>query len=165
MLLSVDFAYTTSASIFVLLNAVNEMSVISDIQLMKKGLNLIPKKKIYQNVLVSQWSLLCILFVLSWLLDFRFKHLFYYEGVKASLFMKNSEMLVGAITGGVIAVVLLPLFMKLKKMAAAFEKIDFMLPKTLKQRITFFFIAVTAGVCEEIIFRGAVTYFFMYQYG
>ena len=135
--------------------------VISDIQLMKKGLNSIPKKKIYQNILVSQWTLLCILIVLWWILDFQFKHLFLYEGVKSSLFIKNSEMLVGAITGGVIAGVLLPLFMKSNKMTAAFEKIDFMLPKTLKQRITFFFIAVTAGVCEEIIFRGAVTYFFM----
>ena len=136
--------------------------VVSDIQLMKKGvLNSIPKKKIYQNILVSEWSIVCILIISWWLLDIQFKHLFYFEGaIETSMFMENREMFAGVIVGIVVAGIILPMFMKSNKMAAAFEKIDFMLPKTLKQRITFFFIAVTAGVCEEIIFRGAVTYFF-----
>lgn len=136
--------------------------VVSDIQLMKNGLNSIPKKKIYQSILVSDWSLVCILIVLWWILDFQFKHLFYFEGVKeTSIFMENREMFMGLIVGVIVGIVIVPFFMKSKNMDASFEKIDFMLPKTLKQRITFFFIAVTAGVCEEIIFRGAVTYFFM----
>ena len=139
--------------------------VASDIQLMKKGLNSIPKRKIYQSILVSDWSLVCILIVLWWTLDFQFKHLFYFEGVKeTSIFMENRELVVGLIVGVIVGIVIVPFFMKSKKsnkMDASLEQIDFMLPKTVKQRITFFFIALTAGVCEEIIFRGAVTYFFM----
>ena len=77
--------------------------------------------------------------------------------------MEDRELFVGLIVGVIAGIVIVPFFMKSNKinMDDSLKKIDFMLPKTVKQRITFFFIALTAGVCEEIIFRGAATYFFM----
>jgi len=133
--------------------------IVSDIQLMKKGLNSIPRASIYRSLLTTQWLLVFGLLLLWWLLDFRFEDLFYYNGeVAAGIVFENKEMFLGFLVGAILVVVILPFLMKKGRNIEAFEKIDFMLPKTIGQRVTFFFIAVTAGVCEEIIFRGATTY-------
>lgn len=60
-----------------------------------------------------------------------------------------------------VVIIIMPLLMMKGNNVKVFEKIDFMLPKTIRQRVAFFFIVVTAGVCEEIIFRGASTYLLM----
>ena len=133
--------------------------ITSDIQLMKKGLNSIPRASIYRSILTTQWLLLSVLLLLWWLLDLRFDDLFYYQANATTNFLiENKEMFLGFVTGSILVVVILPLFMNKERNIQSFEKIDFMLPKTVGQRVTFFFIAITAGVCEEIIFRGATTY-------
>ena len=132
--------------------------ITSDIQLMKKGLNSIPRASIYRSILTTQWLLLSVLLLLWWLLDLRFDDLFYYQENATSFWIENKDLFLGFVTGTILVIVILPLFMNKERNIQSFEKIDFMLPKTVGQRVTFFFIAVTAGVCEEIIFRGATTY-------
>ena len=58
--------------------------IVSDIQLMKKGLNSIPRASIYRSLLTTQWLLVFGLLLLWWLLDFRFEDLFYYNGEVAA---------------------------------------------------------------------------------
>lgn len=136
--------------------------IVSDIQLMKKGLNSIPRESIYRSILTMQWLLVAGLFILWWLLDLRFEDLFYWDGaLSPSVIFENNSRFLGLLTGAAIVMIVMPFLMLKGKNVKAFEKIDFMLPKTLGQRVTFFFIAVTAGVCEEIMFRGASTYLLM----
>ena len=133
--------------------------IVSDIQLMKKGLNSIPRESIYRSILTTQWLLVFGLLLLWWLLDFDLRTYFTITVKREQiLFLRIKEMFLGILVGATLAVVILPFFMKKGSTIEAFEKIDFMLPKTIGQRVTFFFIAITAGVCEEIIFRGATTY-------
>ncbi len=45
------------------------------------------------------------------------------------------------------------------KAARAFAKIDFILPKTRRQRLIWILVAVTAGTCEELLFRGFIFHY------
>ena len=74
-------------------------------------------------------------------------------------------MFLGFLVGVTLVVVILPFLMKKGRNIKALEKVDFMLPKTIGQRVTFFFIAITAGVCEEIIFREVVTTYVLLNIG
>lgn len=136
--------------------------IYSDIQLMKKGLNSIPRAEIYRSILTTQWLLVAMLLGLWWLLGLRFEDLYMFSGeAELGFITDNKEMFSGFIVGAAAVIIIMPLLMMKGKNVKALEKIDFMLPKTIGQRVTFFFIAVTAGVCEEIIFRGASTYLLM----
>ncbi|WP_107840827.1 CPBP family intramembrane glutamic endopeptidase [Metasolibacillus meyeri] len=54
----------------------------------------------------------------------------------------------------------MPFFLQKKgKAPVTIGNIDFFMPHTRHERIWFVFVAITAGICEELIFRGALTYF------
>ena len=136
--------------------------IVTDIELMKKGVNSVSKREIYSSILFTQWALVGILIVFWALIDIPYEQLVFIDAGKNTIsWIQNSNLMWGFIGGAALSVIVLPLVMKSDKPNPSLEKIDFMLPKTKIERVTFFFIAVTAGVCEEIIFRGAATYFFM----
>lgn len=136
--------------------------IYTDVQLMKKGLNSIPRADIYRSMLTTQWTLVAILLALWWMLDIEFVDLYKVQGESNIQFLlENKQMFMGAITGAALVLVLLPILMFKMKSSPALDKIDFMLPKTIGQRIVFFFVALTAGISEELLFRGAATYVLM----
>lgn len=133
--------------------------IYTDVQFMEKGVNSIPRANIYRSMLTTQWLLVALLVGLWWLLGLRFEDLYFFNGeADISFLIENKAQFSGAIVGAVTVLILMPLVMLKSKNVQAFEKIDFMLPKTIGQRVTFFFVALTAGITEEIIFRGAATY-------
>lgn len=133
--------------------------IYMDIQLMKKSLHAIPRAELYRSMLTTQWLLVALLLGLWWLIGLRFEDLYLFKGeANIRYLIENKEQFSGALVGAAVALILMPLVMMKSKNIQAFEKIDFMLPKTLSQRVTFFFVALTAGITEEIIFRGAATY-------
>ena len=136
--------------------------IYTDIQLMKKGLDSIPRADIYRSMLTTQWTIVAILLALWWMLDIDFADLYKIHADSDIQFLiENKQMFMGVLTGAAVGLVIIPLLMLKSKNTAAFDKIDFMLPKTIGQRVVFFFIAVTAGVSEELLFRGAATYLLM----
>lgn len=136
--------------------------IYTDVQLMKKGLNSIPKADIYRSMLTTQWSLVAILLALWWVVGLSFKDLYMLNAESnLSFLLENKQMFAGFLTGAAVVVIVMPFLMLKSKDVSAFEKIDFMLPKTLGQRVVFFFVALTAGISEELLFRGATTYVLM----
>src|SRR5699024_2253618 len=79
----------------------------------------------------------------------------------------SDSIIYGALIGTFAMIIIMPFYMKY---SAKFRKnmqdilsrdgIKQMLPVSLTDRLLFFFVAVTAGVCEEIVFRGGMLYYF-----
>ena len=125
--------------------------------------NLIHKWRIYWQTMATQWILVIIFLTYWFLTKHSFNDLFF---IKSSLFSFQTEDILAIGLGIGISIVMLVLIgyfsKKIRsKMAAvlADESIQFLIPKTFVDRLLFLFVAITAGFCEEIIFRGAMLYY------
>jgi membrane protease YdiL (CAAX protease family) len=68
--------------------------------------------------------------------------------------------------GAALVALFLPIFLMMRsettraRIAKSLEKLNFILPKTGEERRWFVLVAITAGVCEEILYRGFLIYYF-----
>lgn len=73
---------------------------------------------------------------------------------------KFSGMIVGFLLGvGFLVFVLMRLPFYKKRLEKQVEGIDYLLPTTKLERKWYIFVAITAGICEEIIYRGFVIHY------
>ncbi|MFD1350836.1 CPBP family glutamic-type intramembrane protease [Oceanobacillus caeni] len=125
--------------------------------------NHISKWRIYGETMISQW-IIVIIFLAYWFWTKRsFKDLFSF---KNPIFSFQTEFLIALGLGVGLSIVMFVLIISFsktirKKVSEALtdESIQFLLPTTLGERLFFLLIAITAGVCEEIIFRGVMLYY------
>ncbi|QOS80588.1 CPBP family intramembrane metalloprotease [Paenibacillus sp. JNUCC31] len=125
--------------------------------------NLVNKQKLFIGIMTTQWLLVIIVFVF-WVITHRsLNDLFFLD---KPLFPFQFEFLLAAGLGIGICIGMFTLILvfskKLRKIlsdALSDESIQFLLPSTIKERLLFLLVAITAGVCEEIIFRGVVVYY------
>ncbi len=67
----------------------------------------------------------------------------------------------------VLALLILPVILlwfarsKRQRALAALDAIDYLLPVTARERLLFALVSLSAGVCEEIIYRGFLTHYFV----
>lgn len=125
--------------------------------------NLIHKWRIYWQTMVTQWILVIIFLTYWFLTKHSFNELFFLESL---LFSFQTEDILAFGLGIGISIVMLVMIVSFsqkirRKIAAvlAEESIQFLIPKTFGDRLLFLFVAITAGFCEEIIFRGAMLYY------
>ena len=113
--------------------------------------------------MITQW-ITVIIFLAYWYLTKRnFNDLFYIEN---PLFSFETETLLSLGLGVVLSITMFALIIFFSKTikekifeALTDESIQFLLPSTFGERLFFLLIAITAGVCEEIIFRGVMVYY------
>jgi len=79
--------------------------------------------------------------------------------------LPGSGFVIGFIGAALIAL-FLPVFLMMRsettraRIAKSLEKLNFILPKTAEERRWFVLVAITAGVCEEILYRGFLIHYF-----
>ena len=125
--------------------------------------NHINKWRMYGEIMITQW-IIVIIFLAYWFLTKRtFNDLF---SIENPLFSFQTESLLALGFGVGISIVMFALIIRFsktirKKISEALtdESIQFLLPSTFGERLFFLLIAITAGVCEEIIFRGVMLYY------
>lgn len=122
------------------------------------------KRRMYVKTIVPQWAIVGILFIF-WLVTNRSWGALF--NVNDPILHSQMDQMRGFGEGVVLAIgvyILLFLFSKKirVKISGFIEKqlqgILFMLPSTLHERFLFVLVAVTAGICEEVIFRGVMLY-------
>ncbi len=126
--------------------------------------NQLNKWRMYGEIVVTQW-ILVIIFLVYWLLTkHTFSNLF---SIKKPLFSLDKDFLLSAGVGAGISILMLVFMISFSKNTRekiseklSDESIQFLLPSNFKERLFFLLIAVTAGVCEEIIFRGVMFHYF-----
>lgn len=119
------------------------------------------KKKMYVQIIFIQWMTVGII-ALYWLFtDKSFKELGFinpFEKIK-----EIPDFVIGILFGVLFGFISFIAIMNVKpikkKIYKQLEAIEFMLPENLKERILFMLVALTAGFCEEMIYRG-----FMFLY-
>ena len=68
--------------------------------------------------------------------------------------------------GAALVALFLPIFLMMRseitraRIAKSLEKLNFILPQTAEERRWFVLVAITAGVCEEILYRGFLIHYF-----
>ena len=68
--------------------------------------------------------------------------------------------------GAALVALFLPIFLMMRsettraRIAKSLEKLNFILPRTAEERRWFVLVAITAGVCEEILYRGFLIHYF-----
>jgi membrane protease YdiL (CAAX protease family) len=68
--------------------------------------------------------------------------------------------------GAALVALFLPIFLLMRsettraRIEKSLEKLNFILPKTAEERRWFVLVAITAGVCEEILYRGFLIHYF-----
>ena len=125
--------------------------------------NLINKWRMYGEIMISQW-IIVIIFLAYWFLTKRtFNDLFILEN---PLFSFQTESLLALGFGAALSIAMFALMIRFskkirKKISEALtdESIQFLLPSTFGERLFFLLVAITAGICEEIIFRGVMLYY------
>lgn len=137
--------------------------IVSDYLFLKKDISTIVKMKVYKEIIVTQWSIL-LLVCLAWLIgDFSWRNLFILES-EANVTL-SASFIAGIVTSIVIASITIAIIMKKnakkERNTVVVGNIDFLFPQTKQERIVFLFVSATAGICEEIIFRGAMTFFLL----
>lgn len=123
----------------------------------------IEKWKIYGQTLFWQWLTFLILMG-YWIGTNRpIKQLFYTEPSHTYI---DSNLINGMIVGALTVMFLMAIVLFFSKSsrqklnnALTDDSIAFLLPHTVKERLLFLMIAITAGICEEVIFRGAMVYY------
>lgn len=125
--------------------------------------NLIRKWSIYGQIMATQWILVTIVLT-YWLLTKRSISDLFFLSNSSSFFQTEDILAIGFGIGlSIVMLILIVYFSKRarRKVAAvlADESIQFLIPKTLGERLLFLFVAITAGFCEEIIFRGVMLYY------
>src|ERR1700722_13331338 len=79
--------------------------------------------------------------------------------------LPGSGFVIGFIGAALIAL-FLPVFLMMRsettraRIAKSLEKLNFILPKTAEERRWFVLMEITAGVCEEILYRGFLIHYF-----
>jgi uncharacterized protein len=79
--------------------------------------------------------------------------------------LPGSGFIVGFM-GAALVALFLPLVLMMRseitraRVAKSLEKLNFILPKTAEERRWFVLVAITAGVCEEILYRGFLIHYF-----
>jgi len=121
------------------------------------------KWRMYGEIMIAQWFTVIIFSVYWSYSNHTFHELFFFNHPLLSL---SPDFLLAFGCG--IGISLLFLFLLIffsKKVrtnisnALNDESIQFLLPTTFGERLLFLFVAITAGVCEEIIFRGVMLYY------
>lgn len=124
---------------------------------------IVNKWRMYSEIMITQWVMAMIALVF-WLTSKRsIKGLFHLD---KPLFSVQPDVLLGLGFGVGTCIVgfgLIFAFSKTKREkvfdAIKDESIQFLLPSSLGERLLFLFIALTAGFCEELIFRGVMLYY------
>jgi len=121
------------------------------------------KWKIYSITILSQWVTAVVLLIYWLSANHSFHDLFYLD---TPLLLSVTEYLTGLIVGIGIALILLALLFFFSKTlrekiidALTDESIAFLLPNIGMERFLFLILAISAGVCEELIFRGAMIFY------
>ncbi|MEC1177894.1 CPBP family intramembrane metalloprotease [Metasolibacillus meyeri] len=131
--------------------------IISDRLFMKQDLSKISKVKLYKDTIARQWLIVLMLGIIWGWQGFEWK-----DWVTSAQSWNSSivnGLLIGIIAGICFSLIM-PFFLQKKgKAPVTVGNIDFFMPQTRYERIWFVFVAITAGICEELIFRGAMTYF------
>jgi len=129
-----------------------------------KSNQLINKWRMYGGIVATQWILVAIFLVYWFLTKHTFSDLFSIEKPLLSL---DKEFLLSVGVGAGIGILMLVLVISFSKNikkriteGLSDESIQFLLPANLKERLFFLLIAVTAGFCEEVIFRAAMFHYF-----
>lgn len=120
--------------------------------------------RLCSEIMFVQWGLVIILLIFWSSTDRKIHDLFIYT----EPFLKfDTETLVSAAIGVIVSILNIALIFRFSKSAKEKvseahqdESIQFLIPKTPVERFLFFWVSVTAGVCEEIIFRGLMLYYF-----
>lgn len=138
--------------------------IVSDWLFLKKDVTKIERLKIYKDMIVTQWSIVLIICIVWLVSDFSWMELFTIDG-------RNSEeysfsFIAGFLTSVIIGALLVVFIMNWRAKKGVLKQpvvgnIDFLLPQTKKERLAFTFVAATAGICEEIVFRGAMAVFLL----
>lgn len=125
--------------------------------------NLIPKWRIYGETIVTQWILAAIFLVYWFVTDHALQDLFIFDD---PLYGFQTDVLLGiglGIASAVVIILLVIYFSETIKSKVADvlsdESIQFLIPSRLSERFLFFLVALTAGVCEEIIFRAGMLHY------
>ena len=133
--------------------------IISDWNFMEGDLSRIRRVNMYQKTIVAQWVALAFV-IIAWLIaSFKWQSFIFYPGESKA---PNNEFLAGFLTSVIITSIVLVIVwtvLSKKGKAPTVGNIDFLLPQTKQERIWYTFVALTAGICEELIFRGAMTFF------
>jgi membrane protease YdiL (CAAX protease family) len=80
--------------------------------------------------------------------------------------LPGSGFLIGFMAATLVAL-FLPIVLMMRsettraRIAKSLEKLNFILPKTAEERRWFVLVAITAGVCEEILYRGFLIHYFL----
>jgi uncharacterized protein len=125
--------------------------------------NLVNKWRMYGEMMITQWVLVAIVSVYWSITNRSLNDLFYFENPLLSF---HPDSLLAVVLGigisfGMFALILVFSKTIRQKISDALndESIQFLLPSTLGERLLFLLVAVTAGFCEEIIFRGVMLYY------
>lgn len=125
-----------------------------------------PRKRVkwYAKLVLFSWFLT---FVVIWIAGFqnvmtigtRAEWMPAREGVR--------DFIVGVLAAVILIQVVAVLKMRTKpelreKIAKALQPLYFMLPVTREERVWFFFVSLTAGICEETIYRGFLINYLMH---
>ena len=79
--------------------------------------------------------------------------------------LPGSGFIIG-FTGAALVALFLPIVLIMRsdtiraRIAKSLEKLNFILPKTAEERRWFVLVAITAGVCEEVLYRGFLIHYF-----
>jgi uncharacterized protein len=127
---------------------------------LKTGLN--PRRKVlsYQRITIVLW----ISAVGAWAM-LRSTVFLVWAAVHQSIWQKINSSFVWGLLGAWVTVNLLRAFQrrntKLRDVTvAALKQLDFFLPATREERIWFAVVSVTAGICEEVLYRGFLIRYF-----
>lgn len=136
--------------------------IVSDWLFLKKDVTKIERLKIYKDTIVTQWSILLIICIVWLVSDFSWKELFTIDSGNSEEY--SSSFIAGFLTSVIIGALLFVFIMNWRAKKGDSKNlvvgnIDFLLPQTKKERLAFIFVAATAGICEEIVFRGAMAVF------
>jgi len=125
--------------------------------------NLVKKGKMYGEIMSVQWGLVIILFI-YWYITKRPLHDLFF--INKPLFSFPIQILRSFFISLCIGIFIFPILIRFSKKirkkysdALANGSIGFLVPSSFKERLLFLFVSVTAGVCEEIIFRGLFLYY------
>jgi membrane protease YdiL (CAAX protease family) len=123
-----------------------------------------PRKRVkwYVKIVVASWLLAALVVWISggWRSVMTI-------GARAP-WMPSSDAARGFAVGAIFSIVALQIVMLLKlrgneaarrKLAKAIASLWFILPVTREERRWFFFVSITAGICEEIVYRGFLMHY------
>ncbi|WP_108669999.1 CPBP family intramembrane glutamic endopeptidase [Peribacillus acanthi] len=116
------------------------------------------KIKTYSLIMLYQWTVVALIFLGFYLKGISFKELGF-----VSTYEDLSNFL-GFLAGILVSVFFfLGIYLLIpfgrKKILQQYEAIEVLLPNGWKERLLFAGVAVTAGFCEEVIFRGFMFYY------